>query len=71
VKTVHEVREKGSAEEIKAAVERLEKASHKAAEELYKTAGAAASGADGGPQPPPAGAPGKKEDVVDAEYKQV
>ena len=70
VKKVHEVREKGSADEIKAAVERLEKASHKAAEELYKTAGA---GAEGGPQqpPPPASGPGKKEDVVDAEYKQV
>ena len=70
VKKVHEVREKGSADEIKAAVEHLEKASHKAAEELYKTAGA---GAEGGPQqpPPPASGPGKKEDVVDAEYKQV
>jgi molecular chaperone DnaK len=71
VKKVHEVREKGSAEEVKAAVERLEKASHKAAEELYKSAGA--GGPDGGPQqPPPGQAPGgKKDDVVDAEYKQV
>jgi molecular chaperone DnaK len=71
VKKVHEVREKGSADEIKAAVEHLEKASHKAAEELYKTAGAAAAGAEGAPQPPPDSGPGKKEDVVDAEYKQV
>jgi molecular chaperone DnaK len=71
VKKVHEVREKGAADEIKAAVDRLEKASHKAAEELYKTAGAGAAAGDGQPQPPPAGGPGKKEDVVDAEYKQV
>ncbi len=74
VKKVHEVREKGPADEIKAAVERLEKASHKAAEELYKTAGAAGGPTDGGPQPqppPPSGEAGKKEDVVDAEYKQV
>ena len=60
VKKVHEVREKGSAEEVKAAAERLEQASHKAAEELYRSAGAApgAGGAPGsGPQatPPPPG----------------
>jgi molecular chaperone DnaK len=69
VKKVHEVREKGSPEDVKAAVERLEKASHKAAEELYKSAGApgAAPGEEGAPKPPE----GKKEDVVDAEYKQV
>ncbi len=73
VKKVHEVREKGSVEEVKDAAERLEKASHKAAEELYKTAGAAAApGNDGAPQQPPSDAGGaKKEDVVDAEYKQV
>jgi molecular chaperone DnaK len=68
VKKVHEVREKGSAEDVKAAVERLEKASHKAAEELYKSADAAgAAPTEGAPKPPE----GKKEDVVDAEYKQV
>jgi molecular chaperone DnaK len=72
VAEVHRVREKGSADEIKAAVEKLERASHKAAEELYKTAGAAAPGNDGAPQQPPPDAGGaKKEDVVDAEYKQV
>jgi molecular chaperone DnaK len=73
VKKVHEVREKGSADEIKAAAERLERASHKAAEELYKTAGGPAGGAGpGGPeQQPPPGEAGKKDDVVDAEYKQV
>jgi molecular chaperone DnaK len=73
VKLLHEVREKGSSEDVKAAVERLEKASHKAAEELYRaagTAGAPGAGPGAGPQPPPAGEE-KKEDVVDAEYKQV
>ena len=38
VAALHAVREKGTAEEVKAAAERLEKASHKAAEELYKSA---------------------------------
>ena len=45
VKKVHEVREKGTADEIKAAAEHLERASHKAAEEMYKTAGAQPDGA--------------------------
>jgi molecular chaperone DnaK len=74
VKKVHEVREKGAADEVKAAVERLEKASHKAAEELYKTAGGPQGpGPEGGgqQQPPGGEAGGKKDDVVDAEYKQV
>jgi molecular chaperone DnaK len=51
-------------------MERLEKASHKAAEELYKTAAP-----DAGAGPAPGGAPAteekKKENVVDAEFKQV
>src|SRR3990172_324767 len=69
VKLLHEVREKGSSEDVKAAVERLEKASHKAAEEVYRaagTAGAPGAGPGAGPQPPPAGEE-KKEDVGDAE----
>ncbi len=74
VAKVHEVREKGSAADVKAAAERLEQASHKAAEELYKAAAPAE-----GPGAPPPGAPGagptdgeeKKGDVVDAEFKQV
>jgi len=72
VAEVHKVREKGTADEIKAARERLEKASHKAAEELYKSAqpgpgaeGPGGAGAPGGEAPP------KKDDVVDAEFKQV
>jgi molecular chaperone DnaK len=68
---VHRLREKGSAEEIKAAMERLEKASHKAAEELYKTApaGGEQGGAPGAQPPKPEGE--KQGDVVDAEFKQV
>jgi molecular chaperone DnaK len=66
VAEVHRVREKGSAEEVKAAVEKLERASHKAAEELYKTAGPAAGGGEG-----PKKDEKKKDDVVDAEFKQV
>jgi molecular chaperone DnaK len=67
IQDVHKVREKGTAEEIKTAMERLERASHKAAEELYKSA----------PPDAPAGGDGAtaqekpKENVVDAEFKQV
>jgi molecular chaperone DnaK len=69
VAEVHKVREKGSADEIKAALDRLEKASHKAAEELYKSS-AGQPGA--GPDAAAAGEGGKKkDDVVDAEFKQV
>jgi molecular chaperone DnaK len=77
IQDVHKVREKGTADEVKAAMDRLERASHKAAEELYKSAapggpeaGAPGAGAPGGQ---PGGAPGeeKKPDVVDAEFKQV
>ncbi len=70
VAEAHKVREKGSLDEVKAATEKLEQASHKAAEDLYKSAGQA-----GGPgAPPPGGAAPeekKKDDVVDAEFKQV
>ena len=68
VAEVHRVREKGSADEIKAAVEKLERASHKAAEELYKTAGPTGPGAPG---EAPEKDEKKKDDVVDAEFKQV
>jgi len=70
IEEVHKIREKGGVAEVKAAMERLERASHKAAEELYKSA---TPGGDGAP-PPPGEAPGgekKKDDVVDAEFKQV
>ncbi|HET6437972.1 MAG TPA: Hsp70 family protein, partial [Anaeromyxobacter sp.] len=73
VAEAHKVRERGTPDEVKAALEKLERASHKAAEELYKAAGAAS-------QPPPGAHPGegpaqpqekKGDDVVDAEFKQV
>jgi molecular chaperone DnaK len=71
VARVHELREKGTPEELKAATERLEKASHKAAEELYKSA---TPGPGPGPGPEGGAPPAeekKKDDVVDAEFKQV
>jgi molecular chaperone DnaK len=69
VQEVHRVREKGTPEEVKAAMDRLEKASHKAAEELYKSAPAQPPGSDGAPPPPAEEKP--KDNVVDAEFKQV
>ncbi len=71
IQDVHKVREKGSAEEVKAAMERLERASHKAAEELYKGAAPGAAPGDGGAAGPGPTEEKKKENVVDAEFKQV
>jgi molecular chaperone DnaK len=70
VAEAHKVREKGTPAEVKAATERLEHASHKAAEDLYKSAGqpgGPGAGTGGGATPEEK----KKDDVVDAEYKQV
>jgi molecular chaperone DnaK len=71
VKAVHDLREKGSTEELKAATERLEKASHKAAEELYKSATPPEGAAPADGAAPPPAEEKKKDDVVDAEFKQV
>jgi len=71
VAEVHKVRESGSAEEVKAAFEKLQKASHKAAEELYKSSAGNGAGASPGPDVAPGGEPKKQDDVVDAEFKQV
>jgi molecular chaperone DnaK len=55
---------------FKGSFERLQKASHKMAEALYKTAGGA-EGAQAGGAPPPAGeGGGGKDDVIDAEYTE-
>jgi molecular chaperone DnaK len=72
VQEAHQIRERGSPEEVKAVLEKLEKASHKAAEELYKSAGTPPAGgpAPGG-EPPPQQPEKKGDDVVDAEFKQV
>ena len=60
VQEAHQVRERGSAEEVKAALEKLEKASHKAAEELYKAAGTPPGGGAGPAGRRPAAAAGEE-----------
>ncbi len=72
---VHKVKESEDLEAIRRAAEALEQASHKAAEELYKSAtpppqgpdapaGPGAPGADGKPEQPQSG------EVVDADFRQ-
>jgi molecular chaperone DnaK len=73
IKSAKEKLDSQDAAVIKAALEELTKASHKMAEELYKSA---PPGAEAGAAPPPPGAaPGGEEkkpgdDVVDAEYEE-
>jgi molecular chaperone DnaK len=60
---------------VKGALEDLTKASHKMAEELYKSGAAGQPGAEAGAAPPPPGTEGGAEkkggdDVVDAEYEE-
>ena len=76
IKGVNEVREGQDKDAIKAALDRLQQASYKVAEEMYKATGGA-PGAEGGVPPPGAdagAAPGSsakpKDDVVDAEFRQ-
>jgi molecular chaperone DnaK len=73
VKKVNEVKD-GDIEQLRAAVRELEAATHKAAEELYKAAapGAAPEGAPGAAPggAAPGGEAGKKDDVIDAEFRQ-
>jgi molecular chaperone DnaK len=73
IKNLNGVREGQDKPAIRAGIERLEQASHKAAEEMYR-----ASGTQTPPPPPgaqgPSAAPGsqatpKKDDVVDAEFR--
>ncbi|HTP50712.1 MAG TPA: molecular chaperone DnaK [Anaeromyxobacteraceae bacterium] len=74
VAEAHRVRERGTSEEVKAALEKLERASHKAAEELYRAAGTTPGPAAPGPGPDAGAAQPqakKGDDVVDAEFKQV
>jgi molecular chaperone DnaK len=63
--------ENGTADEIKAATDRLQAASYKMAEALYQKAGpgAGAPGANGDGAAPEGEAP-KSEDVIDAEFKE-
>jgi molecular chaperone DnaK len=75
IKNVNTTREGQDKDAIRSAIERLEQASHKAAEELYRAAGSTGQpGQPGQPQPEPSAAPGsqatpKKDDVVDAEFR--
>jgi molecular chaperone DnaK len=69
--TVENNRDPKDAAMFEGAFERLQKASHKMAETLYKSAGGtpgAEGAAPGGAEPPPAS--GGKDDVIDAEYTE-
>ena len=77
IKGLNEVREGQDKAAIKAALEKLQQASYKAAEEMYKAAGEAGAAPGAGAPPPgaePSAAPGSsakpKDDVVDAEFRQ-
>ncbi|HEY0706217.1 MAG TPA: molecular chaperone DnaK [Polyangia bacterium] len=69
-KVLEENREPKDADVFKSAFERLQKASHKMAEVLYKAAGGTegAQAGDGGATPGAGG--GGKDDVIDAEYTE-
>jgi molecular chaperone DnaK len=76
IKGVNEVREGDDKDAIKSALEKLQQASYKVAEEMYKATGGAAGGEAGAPPPgaEQGAAPGSsakpKDDVVDAEFRQ-
>ena len=70
--TLESNREASDADVFKGAFERLEKASHKMAEALYKAAGGSggAQANASGTEPPASDGAGKKDDVIDAEYTE-
>jgi len=72
--TVENNRDPKDAALFEGSFERLQKASHKMAETLYKSAagtpGGAEGGAPGGAEAPPASEGGAKDDVIDAEYTE-
>jgi molecular chaperone DnaK len=73
IKSLNSVREDQDKAAIRSGIERLEQASHKAAEEMYRAAGSQTPPPPPGAQEPSA-APGsqatpKKDDVVDAEFR--
>src|SRR6185503_10685353 len=73
--TVDNNRDPKDAAMFEGAFERLQKASHKMAEALYRTAAGASAGAEtppteGGEAPPPGAGAGGKDDVIDAEYTE-
>jgi molecular chaperone DnaK len=71
-----QISENGSADEVKAATEKLQQASYKLAETLYKSTGASADGASangaaaGHEDASANGAGAPNEDVIDAEFKE-
>ena len=76
-KELHAIRESSDKNAIEAALKKAEEISYKAAEEMYKATGGQGPEAGAGPGGPAAGAPGgagpaagKKDDVVDAEFRQ-
>jgi molecular chaperone DnaK len=69
--TLEANREAVDAEVFKSAFERLEKASHKMAEALYKAAGGSGGAqANASGEPPASEGAAKKDDVIDAEYTE-
>ncbi|ATB38168.1 molecular chaperone DnaK [Cystobacter fuscus] len=76
IKGVNDVREGDNKDAIKSALDALQQASYKVAEEMYKATGGAAGGEAGAPPPgaEQGAAPGSsakpKDDVVDAEFRQ-
>ncbi|MBJ6763856.1 molecular chaperone DnaK [Myxococcaceae bacterium JPH2] len=74
VAELNKVREGQDKDAIKAALDKLQQASYKAAEAMYRATGGSpegAPGADAGPEAAPGGQQGaKKDDVVDAEFRQ-
>jgi molecular chaperone DnaK len=70
IKELNTAREGTDKAALEAAINKLEQASHKAAEEMYKAAGAAAApGSTATPQDPSKPPSPKKDDVVDAEFR--
>ncbi|ABF89984.1 chaperone protein DnaK [Myxococcus xanthus DK 1622] len=74
VAELNKVRDGQDKDAIKTALDALQAASYKAAEEMYRATGGA-PGAEGAPGAGPSAAPGsqasaKKDDVVDAEFRQ-
>jgi len=60
--------ESGNAQTMKDAGERLQQASHRLAEAIYKGAGAGAGAGAGGPRPSEPQSTGKEDEVIDTEY---
>ena len=71
IKNLNSVREGQDKQAIRAGIERLEQASHKAAEEMYRASGTQTPppGAQGPSAAPGSQATPKKDDVVDAEFR--